>query len=278
DLETPRPISDARLTLLVKNPASRKILARRTFAIPQAGAGRIGVRTALAKEDTKSLSTGEEYLVCAYLVWKNAKNKVIGTSRSQLITLIGEYIFDRVEEGTVVPLNDVAKFRPFWHKLLQGSFTTDFFKVDFEGKYYYVLEPTRAGNAPIETTTDLPDEKEKVRKGRLKSGMNTSLGALNALIPLISTGKPLNESQLGALGSSDFIARFNTAARFNATLSGKAGLTAAIWVYPEVKLQQVVLFKAASTDADAHVRELTEERVPFPMPVTLHVIGARTTK
>ncbi len=278
DLETPRTISDARLTLLVKNPASRKILARRTFTIPQASTGRISVRTTLAKEDTKSLASGEEYLVCAYLIWKNAKQKVIGTSRSQLITLIGEYIFDRVEEGTVVPLNDVAKFRPFWHKVWQGSFTTDFFKVDFEGKYYYVLEPTRASNAPIETTTNIPEDKEKVRKGRIKSGMNTSLGALNALIPLISNGKPLTESQLGALGSSDFVARFNTAARFNTTLSGKAGLSAAIWIYPEVKLQQVVLFKAASTDADSHVRELTEERVPFPIPVTLHVIGARTTK
>ncbi len=278
DLETPRPIADARLTLLVKNPASRKILARRTFTIPQAATGHITVRTALTKEDTKSLATGEEYLVCAYLAWKNAKQKVIGTSRSQLITLIGEYIFDRVEEGTIVPLNDVAKYRPFWHKVWQGSFTTDFFKVDFEGKYYYVLEPTRASNAPIETTTHVPDDKEKVRKGRLRSGMNTSLGALNALIPLVSNGKPLNEAQLGALGSSDFVARFNSAARFNATLSGKAGLSAAIWIYPEVKLQQVVLFKAASTDADSHVRELTEERVPFPIPVTLHVIGARTTK
>ena len=45
-----------------------------------------------------------------------------------------------------------------------------------------------------------------------------------------------------------------------------------------MKLHDVVLFKAASTDADSHVRELTEEHVHFPIPVTLHVIGARTTK
>jgi hypothetical protein len=40
----------------------------------------------------------------------------------------------------------------------------------------------------------------------------------------------------------------------------------------------VVLYKAASTDADSHVRELVEERVRFPIPVSLHVIGARTTR
>ena len=58
-----------------------------------------------------------------------------------------------VEEGSIVPLNDMAKFRPFWHKVWQGSFTSDFYKVDFEGKYYYALETSREGNAPIETTT-----------------------------------------------------------------------------------------------------------------------------
>jgi len=278
DVETPRPIADARLTLLVKNPANRKILARKTFPIQQATTGKLPARIALAKTDTQSLAVGEEYLVCAYLVWKNAKGKVIGTSRSQLITLIGEYVFDRVEEGTVVPLNDVARYRPFWHKVWQGSFTSDFFKVALEGKYYYVLEPTRDANAPIETTTTFSNPSDKVRQGRVKSGMTTSLGALNALIPLVSTGKSLPETQLSALRSSDFVSRFNTAARFNATISGRSGITGAIWIYPEVKLHDVVLFKAASTDADSHVRELTEEHVHFPIPVTLHVIGARTTK
>ncbi|MEW5918521.1 MAG: hypothetical protein AB1762_19115, partial [Gemmatimonadota bacterium] len=121
-------------------------------------------------------------------------------------------------------------------------------------------------------------EDERVRRGRLKSGMTTTLAALNELIPQISTGKALNEAHLEALRSSDFVARFNTAARTRAALSGKAGVSAALWVYPEVKLHEIVLFKAASTDADSHVRELTEERVHFPIPVTLHVIGARTTR
>jgi hypothetical protein len=89
---------------------------------------------------------------------------------------------------------------------------------------------------------------------------------------------PYHEPQLSALGSSDFVGRFNTAARFHAALAGKAGVSAALWVYPEVKLHEIVLFKAASTDADSHVRELTEERVRFPIPVSIHVIGARTTR
>ena len=218
------------------------------------------------------------YMVCAYLVWKNTAGKVIGTSRMQIITLVGEYVFDRVEEGKVVALNDVAKFRPFWHKVWQGTFSREEFKYDFEGKYYYTLDVAATGNAPIETTTSFANDGDKVKHGRLSSGMRTTLASLNALIPLISTAAPLPAAKLDALTSSDFVTRFSTAARFRAALSGRSGVSAALWIYPEVTLHEVVLLKAASTDVDSHVRELVEERVNFPIPVTVHVIGARTTR
>jgi hypothetical protein len=278
DVKTPQTITDGTIEILVKDPSTRKVLARRSTVVSQLASGRVPKRIALSGDDIKALATGEEYLVCVYLTWKNAKGKVIGTSRTQQITLIGEYIFDRIEEGTVVPLNDVAKYRAFWHKVWQGSFTTDFFKADFEGKYYYVLEPARPTNAPIESTVALDTADGHAKRGRIRSGMTTSLGALNALIPQISTGKALSEVQLAALASSDFVSRFNSAARFSARLAGKAGVSAALWIYPEVKLHQLVLFKAASTDADSHVRELVEERLHFPIPVSVHVIGARSTQ
>lgn len=278
DVKTPRPIAEATIAVAVKDPETRKILVRKSTPVSAVQNGRLPKRVELTADEIKALQIGEEYLVCIYLTWKNSKGKVIGTSRTQMITLVGEYTFDRVEDGKVVPLNDVSKYRAFWHKVWQGSFSKDFFKLDFEAKYYYVLEPKADKNAPIETKVQIADEDERVRRGRLKSGMTTTLAALNELIPQISTGKALNEAHLEALRSSDFVARFNTAARTRAALSGKAGVSAALWVYPEVKLHEIVLFKAASTDADSHVRELTEERVHFPIPVTLHVIGARTTR
>ena len=278
DVKTPRTISDATVAVLVKDPSTRTILVRKRIAVAQIANGRIATRVALSGADLKSLAIGEEYLVCVYVTWKNAKNKVIGTSRTQMITLIGDYVFDRVENGSVVPLNDVVKFRSFWHKAWQGSFTKELFKVDFEGKYIYALEPSRTTNAPIETSVAFGNSEGHVKQGRLRAGMTTSLNALNALIPLISNGQSLNEAQLSALASSDFVARFNSGARFNAVLSGKPGVSAALWIYPEVNLHHVVLFKAASTDADSHVRELVEERVRFPIPVTVHVIGTRSTQ
>ncbi|MGQ0648553.1 MAG: hypothetical protein ACT4P7_13390 [Gemmatimonadaceae bacterium] len=278
EVKTPRPIPEATIAVLVKHPETRAILARQTVGVSQVTTGKLPKRVALSGKELDALHTGEEYLVCVYLTWKNGKGKVIGTSRTQMITLIGEYVFDRVEDGVVVPLNDVAKYRPFWHRAWQGSFSKELYKVDFEGKYYYILEPDRPANAPVETAVSLERGDAHVKKGRLKSGLTISLGALNALIPLISNGAPLGAPQLSALHSSDFVSRFNTAARFSAALSGKPGVSAALWIYPEVKLHEVVLFKAASTDADSHVRELVEERVRFPIPVSIHVIGARSTR
>jgi hypothetical protein len=278
DVKTPRTIDDARLELIVKEPATRAVLARRTIPVGQIAGGKLPARAALLKEDTAKLKAGEEYMVCACLMWKTRKGSIVGTSRMQLITLVGEYIFDRVGDGKVSPLNNVDTFRPFWHKVWQGTFDKSHFKVDFEGKYTYVLEPSATANAPVETTTQFEKGDGKVKHGRLRSGMSTSLASLNALIPQISTGKPLGDAQLKALAGSDFVSRFNTAARFQAALSGRTGVSAALWVYPEVKLHEVVLLKAASTDADAHVRELVEEKVVFPLPVSIHVIGARSTQ
>jgi len=278
-VKTPRPILDGLLTLLVKDPATRKILVRSSARFSQRETGGAPVRLALSAGETSGLSAGEEYLACAYLTWKNARGKRIGTSRSQLITLIGEYAFDRVEEGRVLPLNDVAKFRSFWHRIWQGAFTESIAKTELEGKYYVILEPGREDNAPIATETKIVEANRGARAQlvRLRSGMTMGLGALNALIPQVSTGRPLPAAQLAALRSSEFVKRVRAVARFSAGLTGRPRIGGALWVYPEVKLSRVVLLKAATIDPEGHVRELTEEPVVFPIPAVMHVIGARTT-
>jgi hypothetical protein len=279
DVKTPRPIPDGVLTLLVKDPATRTILLRASSRFSQRAGGGGPVRVALSAGETGALSPGEEYLVCAYLTWKNARGKRIGTSRSQLVTLIGEYAFDRVEDGSIVPLNDVARFRSFWHRIWEGRFTERIAKSEFQGKYYAVLEPGHAENAPIATATKIVETSRTARAQlvRLRSGMTMGLGALNALVPQISDGRPLSESQLAALRSPEFARRFQTVARFTAGLAGRPGAGGALWAYPEVSLARVALLRPSTIDPEGHVRELTEEPVVFPLPAAIHVIGARTT-
>jgi len=277
-VKTPRSIHDARLVLLVKDPSTRRILARLRVAIPEVKSGPLAPDPVLPAEELAALKPGQAYLVCAYLLWRDGQKKVLGTSRSQLITLVGRYSFDRTEEdGAPIPLGDVVKHRDWWHKVWQGSFTSDFRRISLECKYYVAFEPDRAAQARLETLTRLEEPVEHKLAGRLKTGFIATPAGLNQLIPLISTQPQLTGDELEALRSPDFQERFHQAARFKAELHGRPGTTAALWIYPEVKLQKAVLYEATKVGDDGQVREFAEHAIHVPVPVLLHYLGARTT-
>lgn len=276
---TPKPIRDARLHLLLKDPATRLILARTRVDVPETSGGALTGVAGFAASATAALATGTEYLVCAYLTWRNGKKQVVGTSRTQLMTLVGPYIFDSVEdEGALIPLNDSTKHRDFWHKAWQGTFSPEYRSADWDCKYYVVLDPERLSNARMETVTR-PGEREGTRQtGRLKTGFIASLAALNALVPQVSAYHSLTGDEMAALRDAEFVERFHVAARFKANLRGKSGASAALWVYPEIKMQRVTLQDTAQVNEAGHVTRLADHVVHFPMPALLHVIGARTTE
>jgi hypothetical protein len=195
----------------------------------------------------------------------------------QLMTLVGEYSFDRIEAaGQTVPLNDVDRFRPYWHKVWQGDFTNDLRQIEFQCKYYYTLENNRSENARMETVTQLLQEDMAGRKSRMKSGLIVSPYGLNELLGQLATHPRLSEAELSALVGTEFKQRFHHAARTNVKFRGKPGETVALWVYPEVKLQQVVLKKAENTNANGLVQALKEHPVYFPVPAVAHFIGVGT--
>ncbi len=277
-VETPREIVDARVVVMVKDAVTRRLIAEARLKVPSVTSGRLAVAAVIPAAQLSALVPNEDYLVCTYLLWRNKAKKVLGTSRSQLVTIVGEYTFDRVDESTtLLPLNDVDKFREFWHKPWQQSFTKDLRRAELECKYYYALEPDRSANAAMATVLKEGDSRDRVTVARLKSGMIVSLTALNRLVPLIAAAPALSESELAALRSPDFVARFNQAARFKASFHARPGGTAALWIYPAMKLQQVVLLKASRSNGNGHVEALAEHPVRFPMPALIHTIGARTT-
>ncbi len=276
-VRTPRPIRGAVVELSIKDAESLELLARRRQRIETAASGRLASVPTVPAARLQALEPGRDYLVCAALVWKNRRGSRRGTSRQQRITVVGEYAFDRVEESSeLLPLADAGRYREFWHKLWQGTFADGVKRFEIACKYYYVLDPKRAENARIETRLRLEDG-DRRRSGQLESGMELSLTALNRLLPQLAPGQqPLSQSELAALRSPDFVARFNQAVRYNAKLRGRAGDSAALWLFPEMKLQTVVLQRAAAVDPTGHVTALEEHRVTVPMPAVAHFIGART--
>jgi hypothetical protein len=281
-VETPRPIPKATLQLLVKNPATLEILIEEKYPLGQVNSGHLAVSPKLSSERMRSLQVNEEYLICVVLVWtgkskQRKTSKTIGTSMSQLITLVGEYCFDRVEgSAEVIPLNDVNKFRPYWHKIWEGKFSQSMRRISLDCKYYYALEDIHTNHARMETLTKIDEEKGLEHIGRLKTGLMMNPYALNDLISQISSQPKLDAAQLSALLSSEFKERFNHAARTQVQFKGRSGDSVALWVYPELRLQRVMLKKVKQTDVNGHVLELGEQTVYFPMPAVAHFIGVGT--
>ena len=83
----------------------------------------------------------------------------------------------------------------------------------------------------------------------------------------------LDDAELHALASPEAVKRFSLAARTRVSVRGRPGDSTALWVYPEVKLQTVLLRAVADVGAGGHVLRFEDRRVNFPVPVLAHVIG-----
>ncbi len=282
EITTLRSIPSGTLQLMIKHPVTLEVLIEQQYSVGEMTSGALKVLPKLSREELRRLPPNEEYLVCLYLVWSGKSKQTqesikLGTSVTQLIALVGEYCFDRIEgPADVVSLNDVEKFRPYWHKVWEGGFAETTREICFDCKYYYTLEKDRISNARMETVTKMAKAEKAEQLGKLKSGMIFSPHELNALINHISPYPTLDDFQLRALLSSEFKTRFHQAACSQVKFQGDGGEKVALWVYPEFKLQQVMLKKVERTNEAGHVLELSEKPVRFPLPAIIHFIGVST--
>jgi len=279
ELETPRPIRDAIVEVTLKEADTLKVLHEKTHRVGDLDSGPVEPALGVPWSALSRTRPGEDYLLTFVLCWKprNGGEKR-GVSTSQLITLVGEYAFDRVEDSTpdLVPLENPSSFGDFWHKVWDRTFKErGLTRVRFSCDYCYVFDAERTSNGRMETRTKLAENTETRREeGTLKSGMILSPEALNRLVSTVSEGSPLSEEQLEALRSPDFADRFNQAAKTQVDFKGRYGESVALWVYPEMKLQNVVLKRIASVGEHGNVLEFEEESVLFPMPALVHFVGA----
>ncbi|NEQ70549.1 MAG: hypothetical protein F6K21_34665 [Symploca sp. SIO2D2] len=278
-LDTPRPISRGTVRLLVKNPETLEVLAEEKYPVENLHSGPVYGSFRLSRGQLRSLKPNEEYLICAVLTWTahsshTGNKKRLGTSTAVLVTLVGDYIFDRLEgvEETI-PLNDPKEYRPYWHKVWQGDFAEDGQTIDLDCKYYYVLEPEERNNARMETMLHMDDQHRGDQSGKLKTGMVLSPQQLERLLAWISDKPRLDDEEMAALCCCEFRDSFHQLARTQVEFEGDEGDSATLWVYPEVDLRRVVLKQVMDSDANGHVLELSDHTVYFPIPSTVHFLG-----
>jgi hypothetical protein len=274
-VETSRPLSGAAVKLRVKDPRTLDVLIEKKTKVGRAAEGRLDVVPKASRSELRALQPNEDYLVTIALTWNGKNGKKLGTSVTQMITLVDEFAFDRVEESNeLVPLNDVSKYREFWHRAWETSFTKKERRFELDCEYVYVLEEERRDNARLETEIRTRRDGLHKHAGRLKTGLVLSPFALNRLLPSLSKHPMLKEPELNALRSPEFIDRFNHAARTKVSFRGKVGDSAALWIFPEIKIQKIVLKKAVQVNANGHVLDFADHAVHFPMPALVHFVGA----
>lgn len=276
-IQTPRTIPSAGLQLLVRDPSTLEVLAERRQKLVSVAAGPIAPAPRLPREVVDALPAGREVLVTATLVFAGRGGERLGTSRSQLVSTAGAYLFERMGgEGRAFPLDDVERHRDWWHKVWQASFSDEDRSFDLECKYYYALEPDRDRAARMETVLETERRGTWGRAGRLKTGLAVALPALNALAAELPGGRSLDDDELEALRDPAFVERFHRAARTRAQLRGKRGESVALWVYPTVRLEEVVLKRASQVGPTGQIEAFEDHPVPFPIPATAHVVGTST--
>ncbi|MBP0001238.1 MAG: hypothetical protein J7641_19980 [Cyanobacteria bacterium SID2] len=282
-LDTPRPITRGTLQLFVKNPETLEVLVEKTYRLENVRSGELDAIPRLSQQQLRSLHPNEDYLICAVLTWtarssRTGQTKRMGTSTAVLVSLVGEYFFDRIEgvEETV-SLNDPQEYRPYWHKIWEGEFSEDEVSISLDCKYYYVLEPERANNARMETLISTNEGSVTERKVKLKTGLILSLNRLSELLNEVSSRSRLTEKELAALRCCEFKENFQQLARTRVEFEGYMGDRAALWVYPEIELRRVILKQALDSDANGRVLNLNEKTVYFPIPSIARFVGTSTS-
>ena len=278
-------IPKAIFQLIIQDGHSMNVLLEKKFKLKDITPGSAVSGIELSSDELKKLPLNRDLKLELSFNWKKGESTQ-GTFKNHYFWLSDGYVYQR--SGRTIKqhfaLNDVSRFRNYWHKIWEGGPEThDRWNIDFECKYYYTLNDKDASIRKMETkrktvadsaTEDGKDYRRKVR-AKLKSGMEVSLAAYNELLSLHQQ-PPLSAAQLNAFVGQEFTKEAATAARVSVDFKGKRGQTAALWTYPEGNIQSYILGKVTTVDPSGMITAAQEEEVFFPKFSTVHFIGTKS--
>ncbi|MEM7374369.1 MAG: hypothetical protein AAF587_37590 [Bacteroidota bacterium] len=281
-------IPKAILKVCIQDPEDMRILYEKKYRVEEVELDSTLEQIDLPSEDLADLPIGRDLKVEVALIWRSKKSKKnLGTFKSHYITLVGAYLFDRIEEAIApsIPLNDVVKYRAFWHKIWEGGYTdSKRWKIDFDLKYMYAL------NLEEEVPSKMETRKKKIKdnadgesrtpgrrkvRAKLKSGMELTLESLNRLLPHLSH-PILDEEKIDALETTALHAYFNQVARLHVEFKGKSGDTTTLWAFPELTLHNVKLQHMQEVNDYGQVVMTRAVSIVFPRPSSIHFVGTQS--
>ncbi|MEO5601454.1 MAG: hypothetical protein ABIR06_11065 [Cyclobacteriaceae bacterium] len=279
-------IPKAIFQLIIQDGHSMSVLLEKKFRLNDITIGSPVTGITLDSDELKKLPLNRDLKLELSFHWKKG-DKIEGTFKNHYLWLSDGYVYQR--SGKTIQqhfaLNDVSRFRNYWHKVWEGGPETHGrWNIDFECKYYYTLNDKDTNIRKLETKKKIvsdsaaqKDQDNHRRKisAKVKSGMEISLAAYNELLALHQL-TPLIPAQLSAFLGQEFMKEAATAARVSVDFKGKKGETAALWAYPEGNIQSYILSKVTTVDPSGMITAAQEEEVFFPKFSTVHFIGTKS--
>lgn len=277
NVATPKPIAKAWLFAGIRSANGKKWILRKKYKVEQVSNGPLAIIPTFTAQELAGLAPNMEYTLSFRMVWPNKRGQRVGTAVSRVVKFVAPLAYDRVVEGggQPIPLNDIAKFRDYWHKVWGVQMTQDFRDIALDCKYYVTMSTGTGPNHRLETLTQFEADRTGKHQGKLKSGMEWGLESLSALIPLVSDKPALSSAEKAALSDAGFAHRFTQVARMKVEYWGLEGESVALWTYPEVKMHDVILKTPLVVDDNGMVAEMGEKIVQVPIPSQVHFIGAK---
>ena len=182
-------------------------------------------------------------------------------------------------------LTDMNTYRSFWNKVWESGTLTKgerkkLWEINATLRYSVFLSPGHDANGLLETkiqqTKDDADSITVKTYGKMKSGAELSITELNKLLPLWPGENPLDAAKLKAINNIDFAKNNAGDAIYNIRLKGREGVRGIVWAIPTFKLLQMTLNKILKTNEAGLAVECSEEKVKFPVPSGIRILGLKS--
>ena len=212
------------IQICIKNATSMETVFRKNINLINVNMNQVIKEAFLTPDETVQIPCNTELKLELSYIWKSNKKENIGIFKSHYVHFIETYIFDRIGEriGQPIPFNDINIHRSYWHKIWEGGFSqSNRWHVDFDLKYFYLLDPKEAGISKLETRKVITEDnvesggehpnRRKV-KAKLKSGIEFGLKTLNNILSLLNK-ELLDEEILKVIRKGSIDKEFHQVAR-----------------------------------------------------------------
>ncbi|GAA5026980.1 hypothetical protein ACFQRL_11285 [Microbacterium fluvii] len=274
---TPRPIPRAQLEVIVREAGSQRIVAQRRMRLESVEDGHLREAVTIPAAVTARLAAGQEYRITLRLSWRG-KGTTYDTTVGQLVRLVGQATFDGIDTGRApVRLDDVDRDRDWWHQAWVDTVEERSSRTVARLDYTYRLVPGTGGNRRRQTASDLAEHTERRREGTLRSGLDITVASLSRLAARLGGGEGFDDATMAALADDGFRAAFERAASCRIDLHGRRHARMAVWVWPEVKLHEVLLrVPGEISPLTGQVLAFEVRPVSVPIPALAHVVTTRS--